>query len=285
MMTTIFTGLLIGSVYALIAIGYNITIATANVLNFAFANVMVLGGFVAYAGLQAGLPVIAAVALSVVVCAVTNILVERLALRWIPQGAHAELVTTVGAATVLTGLTALIWGADPIRFSLLPGGMVTLLGSRTSWTNILIVLGVIAVAIALHLVAHGTKVGLASRSYAQDSEAAMLRGVNIRWLAIGAFGLAGVIAGLLGPLVVASVSASPFLALTLAVKGFIAMTLGGVGSQIGGLIGGLSIGLLEATSGYWLGVVWSDVSVFIAFIAVLLLRPRGLFGRTSLRFV
>ncbi|HWV56977.1 MAG TPA: branched-chain amino acid ABC transporter permease [Longimicrobiales bacterium] len=278
MSTAILAGLGTGSIYALIAIGYNITMTTANVLNFTFANIVMLGGFIGYAGVTAGLPIGVTFALAVLVCTITAVLVERLALRWLPEGAHAELVTTVGAASVITAITVLIWGHDPLRFQLFDNATVSLLGGRANPAGLVLIVLVALLAVVIGVIMKYTRIGLRARAHATDREAAMLRGVDVRWLAIGAFAAAGLVAGLAGPLVAATVNASPLIALTLAVKGFIAMTLGGVGSQIGALVGGLLIGVAEATTEFYAGVLYGDFIVFGLFIAALMFKPSGLFG-------
>ena len=113
----------------------------------------------------------------------------------------------------------------------------------------------------------------------------MLRGVDVRWLSIAAFAIAGVFAGVVGPFVLMSTSASPWLTIGIALKGFVALALGGIGSQIGAVLAGFIIGLVEAYVALFAGPFFGDYAVFILFLLVLVLRPMGIFGSRTLRSV
>jgi branched-chain amino acid transport system permease protein len=286
-MTVLLQGLATGAVYVIIALGYNITLKGAGVLNFAFAQFVFVGAFLAAWGAgehDLAWPVV--FLLSVAVGAAVGLVVERLAIRPLPAADnHAELVTTVGVATILTGLLTVMFGSDPLRVPLLDVDPVGVAGHRVPVVDIVLVLISCALAFGLRWLLTHTHLGLASLARTQDREAAMLRGVDVRGLAILTFVLAGALAGLLGPLVGAKVFASVNAPLVLAVKGFIAMTLGGVGSFGGALAGGMIIGIVEAAAQYYLGVSYGNTAVFLAFLAALLIRPYGLFGRAEARAV
>ncbi|WP_217634440.1 branched-chain amino acid ABC transporter permease [Herbiconiux ginsengi] len=284
-MIALIAGLATGAIYALIAIGYNITLTSSGVLNFAFANTLVFGGFVALTATAAGLPLPLTLLISAVVCAVVSALVERGAIRFMPAGSHAELITTLGAATVLTALTAIIWGSDPQRLVLFEQQPFELLGFRVSPIDLILIALPIVFGVAMHLLLNHTRFGLNSRAQAFDREATTLRGVNVRWLSLSAFAIAGIFAGLVGPLVLVSTSASPYLALSLALKGFVVLALGGLGSQVGAIIAGFIIGLIESMVALFVGPFFGDYAVFIVFVLVLLFRSRGLFGNKNLRLV
>ncbi len=285
MMTAVLAGLASGAVYALIAIGYNITLVSSGVLNFAFANTLVLGGYLAFGGLTMGLPVPLAILFAVVGCAIVSIVLERAAIRFMPTGGHAELITTLGAGTVITGITALVWGSDPVRIVLFDQQPVEILGGRTQPIALILVGLAVVLGIGLHLLLRHTSFGLTSRAQAFDREATMVRGVDVRWLSIIAFGIAGLFAGLVGPFVLMYTTASPWLAIIFALKGFVALALGGLGSQIGAVIAGFIVGLVEAFVALLLGSFFGDYAVFVVFLLVLVFRPRGLMGTRSLRTV
>jgi branched-chain amino acid transport system permease protein len=139
--------------------------------------------------------------------------------------------------------------------------------------------------IGMHTLMNRTPFGLVSRAQAFDREATMLRGVNVRWLSIAAFGLSGVFAGLVGPFVVVSTGATPFIALNLALKGFIVLALGGLGSQLGAVVAGFLLGVVEALVALFIGPFYGDFAVFAVFVLVLLFRSQGLFGNRNLRLV
>lgn len=113
----------------------------------------------------------------------------------------------------------------------------------------------------------------------------MLRGVDVRWLSLAAFAISGLFAGLVGPFVLMSTSASPYLALEIALKGFIVLALGGLGSQLGAVLAGCIVGLVESLVNLFVGPFFGDYAVFVVFVLVLLFRSRGLFGNRKLRLV
>lgn len=285
MVTSLFAGLTVGSVYALIAIGYNMTLITTGVLNFAFANVMMLGAFAAISGLSLGLPLPLVLLLAALTGAVVSLLKERLAIRFLPRNGHAELITTVGVAMMLTGATAVIWGSEAQRISLFPQEPLEVLGGLVLPSALIVIAATVALGIGLHIYNARTKFGLASLAHAADREASMLRGVNVRWMSLVAFVAAGTVGAVLGPLVAMTTTASAFIAFSLALKGFIVLTAGGLGSYYGALIAGVIIGLLESLTSLTVGVNYGEIAVFLVFLAVLLVRPQGLFGKKVRRFV
>jgi len=285
MITSIWAGLTTGSIYTLIAIGYNITLTTAGVLNFAFANIVMVGAFVAVTGIAMGLPIWLIFIVAAVVGALVATAEERVAVRFLPKGQHAELITTIGASTVLIGATALIWGSTAQRVELFPQNPISLFGGQVAPNGLILLAAALIFGLGLHLFNTRTKYGLASLAHAADREATMLRGINVRWLSIIAFAASGAFAGLIGPLVGMSTTATPFIAITLAIKGFIALYCGGVGSQAGAVIGGLGIGVIEALANLLIGPNYGDFAVFAVFLAILLIRPQGLIGTRMLRSV
>lgn len=281
----VIAGLTMGAMYALIAIGYNITMTSSGVLNFAFANTVVLGGFVAAATTSAGFPLPLTLLVSALVCALVSVIIERVAIRFLSKGSHAELITTLGAGTVITGAIVLIWGAEPLRVSLFAQQPIQFLDARVQPNTLIVIALPILFAAIMHLLLRKTKFGMASRAQAFDREATMLRGVDVRWLSVGAFAIAGAFAGLVGPFLAMQTSASPFLSLELALIGFVALALGGLGSQFGAVLAGFIIGLTESFVNLWVGPFIGDYAIFIVYILVLLFRSRGLFGSRSLRLV
>jgi branched-chain amino acid transport system permease protein len=283
--TAVFAGLSTGAIYALIAIGYNITLTSSGVLNFAFGNTLVFGGFIAITAIEAGLPPPLVLLLCALACAVMSVLVERAAIRFMPQGSHAELITTLGAGTIITAVTAVVWGSDPRRLTLFDQQPLNLLTGRVLPVNLVLIALPVVLGLGLHLLLHATRFGLASRAQAFDREATMVRGVDVRWLSVSAFAIAGLFAGLVGPFVLMSTSASPFLAIEFALKGFVALALGGLGSHLGAVVAGFVVGLVESLVNLYIGALVGDYAVFVVFVLVLLFRPRGLFGSQRLRFV
>jgi branched-chain amino acid transport system permease protein len=286
--TIVWAGLTTGAIYALIAIGYNITLVMGGVLNFAFANVVMLGGFVGFWGISTGLPLPVVLALAVAAGALVCLVEERVAIRHLRggPGGHTELVTTVGVATAITGLLVIVWGSDPQQVTFAgTADVVDLLGGRVRLGDLLLIGLSLLAGVGFYLWTHRTRLGLASLAQSEDREAAMLRGANVRMFSLVGFVVAGALAGLVGPVVATMTTASAFTSLVLAVKGFIALTIGGVGSQTGALAGGLLIGLAEAVADYHLGSSVGNITVFVVFLAVVMIRPAGIFGRRAARVV
>lgn len=281
-MTTVWAGLATGAIYALVAIGYNVVLLASGTFNFAHAQLLMVGTFLAYAGaVTFGLPVVLTVLLAAAGVGVVAALEERIAIRPLlgRSDAHGALITTVGAATILDGLAAAIWGRQPLTVpSGLPDRPLSLLGGTVRPVDLALIGLTLLLGLGLHLWSRHTLTGLASLASAEDREAASARGVNTRLLGVGAFVLAGAIAGAFGLLVGARTYAVFDLGHALALFGFVAIAIGGSGSQLGGLIGGFATGLIYAFVARYIGAAYPQLVVFAVFLLILFLRPRGLFG-------
>jgi branched-chain amino acid transport system permease protein len=284
----VWTGLVLGAIYTLVAVGYNIAYSAAGVFNFAHAALMVLGTFVAYwAGESLGAPVVVAALLGAGIVAVVGVVEERIAIRpLLGKGLHGELVTTVGVTVVIEGVIVRIWGSEPLRVGYF-GTIDTwkVFGVRILPVEALLVALAVVVALGAWWWGRTTMAGLASRATTEDRDAAMLRGVNVRRLSLGAFAVSGLMAGALGPVLGSKTFAVASLGFALALKGFVALAMGGFGSQVGALVGGMAIGVVQAFAGRHWGGNYENLAVFAVLLAVLMLRPTGLFGRTRERVV
>jgi branched-chain amino acid transport system permease protein len=285
-MTLVWGGLSLGAVYAIIAIGYNIVFTASGVFNFAHAQLVMVGTFIAYWGLAVvELPVVVVIVLDGLIVGVLAVAEERIAIRPI-KGTEGQLVTTVGVATLLNGATQLIWGGQPLTVPFLNSTDVwTVLGGRVLPVEILLIGIAVVLTGILITYSRTSMIGLATLAMAENREAASLRGVNVRALALGAFALSGVLAGALGPVVGGKTFAVATLASALALKGFVALALGGFGSLAGGLIGGLSIGMIEVYTARYLGSAYTNLIVFGVLLLVLMAKPTGLFGQMRERMV
>ncbi|WP_219418188.1 branched-chain amino acid ABC transporter permease [Pseudonocardia nigra] len=285
-MTLLWSGLALGAVYALVAIGYNIVFISSNTFNFAQAQLMMIGTFVVYTGLVTlRLPVLVVAVLAMAVVLVLAGLEERFAVRTVADH-ETQLVTTLGVATLLNGATQLIWGAQPLTVPFFGSdGVVTLLGGRVYPVEIALLVVAVLLVVALGWVSRRTMLGLALVGMSEDREAAMLRGIDVKRLAFGAFAFSGALAGVLGLFVGPKTYAVATLGAALAIKGFVALAIGGFGSVPGALVGGLAVGLIESLAARYLGAEFSNLSVFVVLLVILMARPAGLFGRTRERTV
>jgi len=284
--TLIWSGLAIGAIYGLVALGYNIVFISSGAFNFAHAQLVMLGTFVAYWGLTVlRLPVVLVFVLAGAVVAGAAAVEERVAIRTV-RGVEAQLVTTVGVATLLNGLTQLIWGPQALEVPFFGSSRVlTVLGGRV-FPDDLALIGVgIGLGAVLTVVSRRTFIGVALLAMSEDREAASLRGINVRALALGAFAFSGLVAGLIGPVVGPKTFAVATLGTALALNGFVALAMGGFGSIGGGLIGGFAVGLISSLTARYLGDQYANTMVFAALLLILLLRPAGLFGKFGERVV
>ncbi len=288
-MTDIIAGLAIGAIYAMVALGYNMTHLASGVLNFAHANLMVLGMYVAYWAYSiGGLPTPLVFLIAFLLAGLVGVLEERLAIQPLRRATgSAELVTMVGVATVITGVLALAFGADALRVPFFGPDetLVLFFGSRTQPLDLIVIAAAIVLAVALQAVTRRTRVGLAALAQIDDREAAQLRGINVGALSMWGFAFASAVGGLLGPLLVAKTFAAPSLALVLAVKGFVVLVLGGVGSHRGVLLAAFAIGVIEALGARYIGPLYRDIVVFLVFAVTLLAFPQGLAGGRKERTV
>lgn len=284
-MTILWGGLALGAVYALVAIGYNIVFIASKTFNFAHAQLMMVGTFVAYTGLVTlhwSWP--AVVFLGAAVVALLAAVEERVAIRPLAD-ADAVLVTTLGAAILLDGASQLIWGAQPLGVPFGSSSVVTFLGGRVFPDEFYLVGICVLLVVVFSLLTKRTFVGWALLAMSEDPEAATLRGINVRLLSFAAFAFAGGLAGLLGVFVGAETFAVATLGTALALKGFVAVAIGGFGSMPGTLVGGMVVGLVEGYSDRYFASEYSDIAIFGVLVLVLLLRPSGLFVRARERVV
>jgi branched-chain amino acid transport system permease protein len=284
--TLLWSGLALGAVYALVAIGYNIVFLSSHTFNFAQAQLVMVGTFVAYTGLVVQrLPVLVVALAATVIVMVLAGLEERFAVRPVPDH-QTQLVTTLGVATLLNGATQLVWGGQPLTVPFFGGNdVVDLFGGRVYPAEIALLVLAVALVVGLSVLAKRSMLGLALMGMSEDREAAALRGVDVRKLAFWAFAASGALAGLLGLFVGPKTYAVATLGAALALKGFVALAIGGFGSLPGALIGGLTVGLVESLAARYLGAEYSNLAVFAVLLLVLMTRPSGLFGRVTERVV
>lgn len=288
MVTTIWAGLSVGAVYAIVAVGYNIVFIASKVFNFAQAQFVMVGALVSLAiSSTLQLPFWVAIIASALVGATVGALEEVLAVRWLRgRGAHNELVTTLGVATLMSGVALVTLGPDPKRLDYLSGDMaIDLLGGRVLITELLTILAAIVLAVGVGIFTQRTRIGLASLATSQDRQAGALRGINAGALAIGAFAVAGGLLAALGPLVSAKTFVVFNLGDLLAVKAFVALAVGGIGSYRGAIIGGFGVGLVEIFIARYLGTAWQNIAVFLLLLVILMFIPHGIFARRAGRTV
>jgi branched-chain amino acid transport system permease protein len=291
MVIVIWSGLVLGAVYALVAAGFTLTLIPTGVFNFAQGAVVVGGSYLGYEWLSAHKwPHVAAIVATIAAGLLIGLVSELLAvrpLRW--RGGVAgtnTIVTTVGLSTALAGIFGVKWSYDPLQVPFFgPSKSIHTLGINITPVQIVIVGAAIVVAIALQAWFRLTRAGQACLAVAENRDAATLRGVNVNRISLLAFAIAGALGAFSGLLTGPYTYAQPQLGTTLALGGFVALVIGGELSFVGGLVGGLLVGLVSSFAGRYLQASYSDISVLALLAAALVLRPRGFGGERDVREV
>lgn len=288
MVTALLTGLVLGSIYILVGIGLNIVFIASGALNFAQAAMVMLGTFLAFQfAVEGGMPLPAVIVVVAVIGALAGVLTEFVAIRLVAgKGLHGELVTTVGVSTIITGLVVVIWGTEvrPVK-TFVSGDVITIFGGRMTVDALMIVIVAVAACALLWSWSRFTLSGIAALAASEDRVAATLRGINVKRLSILAMAAAGAIAGAAGPIVGTQTQAVSTLGAVLILKAFLALIVGGMGSFPGLLVGGMTIGPIEALTIRYLGSEYAILVLFALLLVVLLVKPEGLFGQKVERAV
>ncbi len=278
-------GISLGSIYAIIALGYSMVYGIAKMLNFAHGDVIMVGAFVSFSATQyAGLHPLLSVVASVAVCTILGISIEGLAYRPLRQATSlAVLITAIGMSYLLQNLALLIWGANPKSFSSVVNlGTLTLFNGELHITSeaIVTVLANIVIMVALTSFVNKTKMGKAMRAVSEDKGAAELMGINVNLTITVTFAIGSALAAIAGVLLCSSYpSLMPTTGSMPGIKAFTAAVFGGIGSIPGALIGGLLLGLIEILGKAYVTNQLGDALVFAILIIVLLIRPAGLLGK------
>ncbi len=285
-LTNLINGLSLGSVYAIIALGYTMVYGIAKMLNFAHGDVIMVGGYVCFCAVNyLGLPTGVSVLLSIVACTVLGIIIERLAYKPLRNAPSLDvLITAIGVSYFLQNAALLIWGSDTKSFpSVVSLPSVSLFGGQlvVSAITIVTVLSGVVVMIALNLFTSKTRMGKAMRACSEDRGAATLMGINVNSTISLTFAIGSGLAAVAGVLMC---SAYPTLVPTTGslpgIKAFTAAVIGGIGSIPGAFLGGLVLGVIEIFAKAYVGTQLADAIVFAVLIVVLIVKPTGLLGKT-----
>ena len=278
-------GISLGSVYAIIALGYTMVYGIAKMLNFAHGDVIMIGSYVVFVTVSTmGLPPMAGVLLAVAVCTLLGMTIERIAYKPL-RGASplAVLITAIGVSYLLQNVALLIFGADTKSFTSvvtlpaikLAGGEMTITGE-----TIVPILSCIVIMIGLTAFINKSKAGQAMLAVSEDRGAATLMGINVNGTIALTFAIGSALAAIAGVLLCSAYpSLTPYTGSMPGIKAFVAAVFGGIGSIPGAFIGGILLGVIEILSKAYISSQMSDAIVFSVLIIVLLVKPTGILGK------
>lgn len=278
-------GMGLGSVYAIVALGYTMVYGIAKMLNFAHGDVIMIGAYIAFYCLTMfKLPTILSIIISVLVCTILGILIERLAYKPLRKASSLSvLITAIGVSYFLQNLAQLMFGTNPKVFpELMKNSTFALFGGQLtlSYKTLLTIIVCILIMIFLIIFVNKTKTGKAMRACSQDKEAAQLMGINVDNTISITFAIGSGLAAIAAILLCMTYSTfTPTLGSMPGIKAFTAAVFGGIGSIPGAFIGGLLLGIIETLTKAYLSTQLSDAIVFMVLIVVLLIRPTGLLGK------
>lgn len=295
----IFNGLVLGSMYALVALGYTMVYGVLNLINFAHGDVLMIGAMVGITilkivqvvapDLPGVLKLFIAILGAIPVCIAVNVLIERVAYRRLRNAPRlAPLITAIGVSILLQTFAMVIWGRSPIPFpQVMPSESFNIMGALISPTQVMLLLLATVSMVGLVFMVEKTKMGRAMRATAENPRVAGLMGVDSNRVIVLTFALGAALAAVAGVMWGATYSSAQFaMGFTPGLKAFSAAVLGGIGNIYGAMVGGILLGLIESLgagyigdlTGNFLGSQYQDIFAFVVLIIVLTLRPSGIMG-------
>ena len=281
---TLISGLSLGSIYALIALGYTMVYGIAKMLNFAHGDIIMIG---AYAGIiavgQMNLPPLAAVLLSILICALLGVLIEFLAYKPLRQAPPLSvLITAIGVSYFLQNLALILFGSQQKAYpTLAVMSHYTIGGVTVDGISILTLLVTAVIMVVLTFFINKTRLGKAMRAVSEDKAAASLMGISVNGTITLTFAIGSALAAVASIFYGMSyVNIKPTTGAMPGIKAFTAAVFGGIGSVPGAMLGGILLGIIEQLSKTYISTLWSDAIVFGVLVLVLVVKPTGLLGKT-----
>ena len=277
------SGLGLGSVYAIIALGYTMVYGIAKMLNFAHGDIIMIGAYTAFFTLtRFSLPPVLALLAAMAVCTVLGVVIERLAYKPLRQATSLSvLITAIGVSYFLQNAAQILWSSSTKVFpAVVENATLQLGGLQIPVLTLITIAACIVVMICLTLFINRTKTGSAMRACSEDKGAAMLMGINVNQIISITFAIGSALAAIAALLLCATYpQVYPTLGSMPGIKAFTAAVFGGIGSIPGAFVGGLLLGIIEILSKAYISTQLSDAIVFGVLIVVLLIRPTGILGK------
>ena len=281
--TYLINGISLGSIYAIIALGYTMVYGIAKMLNFAHGDVIMIGCYVVFMTMSGmNMNPLLSVILAVVVCTVLGVIIEKVAYKPLRKASPlAVLITAIGVSYLLQNIALLIFGADTKSFSsVVPLQNIKIGGITITGVTVVAVLACIVIMIGLMLFINKTKAGQAMLAVSEDKDAAQLMGVNVNGTISLTFAIGSGLAAIAGVLLCSAYpTLTPYTGSMPGIKAFVAAVFGGIGSIPGAMLGGILLGIIEIFSKAYISTQLSDAIVFAVLIIVLLIKPAGMLGK------
>ncbi|WP_341895666.1 branched-chain amino acid ABC transporter permease [Ferrovibrio terrae] len=288
LMSAIISGLGLGSMYGLIALGYHVTYTVSNTVNFSQGSVLMLAAVLGYTfAIRLGWPMPVAVILALLLCALCGLVVERFLVRpFAEKGSNGWLMATVAGGIILDNLVLFSFGKEPRSFpSPLATKPVEIFGAGVYPLQLVIPVVGLAIAIALQQLMQRTRHGKALLAVVQNADAARLMGINVRGAIAGSFAVSALFAGIAGLLIAPLYAVHSDMGTLFGIKAFAVAILGGMTSAWGVMLAGLIFGLAEALITAYFGSIYTQILTFALVIVALALMPNGLLGRAGVKKV
>ncbi|MCK6255630.1 branched-chain amino acid ABC transporter permease [Fictibacillus sp. WQ 8-8] len=277
-------GISLGSIYALIALGYTMVYGIVKLINFAHGDVFMVGAFVGFYSITVlHIPFVLSLILAMAVCAIFGVLIERIAYKPLRNATRiAALITAIGVSLLIEYGFIYVRGAQPEAYpgDVLPEHAIHIFGAKINSQSLLILGVSVALMIILQFIVHKTKIGKAMRAVSFDAEAAQLMGINVDRTISATFAIGSALAGAAGVIFgVYYIKIEPLMGVIPGLKAFVAAVLGGIGILPGAMVGGLLLGVIESLVSAFGYSLWRDGAAFVVLILILIFLPSGLFGK------
>ncbi len=278
-------GISLGSIYALIALGYTMVYGIIKLINFAHGDVFMLGAFIGFFAIARwDLGFFPALIIAMLLCAIIGVIIERVAYKRLRNATRiAALITAIGVSLLIEYTVIFFRGASPEAYpEVLPNKSISILDANISSQSILILAVTIVLMILLQFIVHKTKIGKAMRAVSHDADAARLMGINVDNTISATFAIGSALAGAAGVIFgVYYTRIDPLMGVLPGLKAFVAAVLGGIGSIPGAMVGGLVLGVVETVVSALGYSLWRDAAAFVILILILILKPSGIFGKNA----
>jgi len=277
----IFNGIMLGSTYAIVALGLTLVFGILHIPNFAHGHLYMLGAYISFFLMTLyGFGFWTALVSSMVILGLIGMLIERVIYRPLQDKPHINsFISAIGALIILETSVIVLWGPQGRRIPNPYPDIVELLGITMSYQRLLVIVTAIVLIVLLQVFIKKTTPGTTIEAVAQNREGAMLVGINVNWVSSLTFAISTATAAAAASLVAPIFMISPTMGARLGMKAFVIVILGGLGSIPGAILGGYILGILEAIGGGYLSAAYKDVYAFGALILILSIRPTGLFGK------